>query len=167
MKLLPEKLKCKMSENKIWAKTELNCEQKEVLRQKLDCLWIKEWIWLLKRCSIDFQNDFIFWFVSYILIICWFLIATNLDPLLSKKSAVCLHFCSFVFSGSSLEEILAAARDQPDSVEQSALVEDVDSDETSSDASESEEKLTRDEPLVTLEAGKSAEVDSDSGKDYF
>ena len=69
--------------------------------------------------------------------------------------------------GSSLEEILAAARDQPDSVEQSALVEDVDSDETSSDASESEEKLTRDEPLVTLEAGKSAEVDSDSGKDCF
>ena len=104
------------------------------------------------------------------------MIATNLDPLLSKKkklclhfwkSAVCLHFCSFVFSGSSLEEILAAARDQPDSVEQSALVEDVDSDETSSDASESEEKLTRDEPLVTLEAGKSAEVDSDSGKDCF
>jgi hypothetical protein len=64
--------------------------------------------------------------------------------------------------GSSLEEILAAARDQPDSVEQSALVEDVDSDETSSDASESEDKLTPDEPLVTLEAGKLVVADSDS-----
>ena len=85
MKSLPERLKCKISENKIWAKTELNCEQKEVLRQKLDYLWIKEWIWLLKKCSTYFQNDFIFGFVSYILIICWFLIATNLDPLLSKK----------------------------------------------------------------------------------
>ena len=97
------------------------------------------------------------------------------SPTVKKKSALltflkisCLFTFLFIFfSGSSLEEILAAARDQPDSVEQSALVEDVDSDETSSDASESEEKLTRDEPLVTLEAGKSAEVDSDSGKDCF
>ena len=66
----------------------------------------------------------------------------------------------FIFLGSTLEEILAAARNQPDDPD---LVEDVDSDETSSDASDSEEKLTPDEPLVTLEAGKLEDVDSDSG----
>ena len=125
-----------------------------------------------------FQNDFIFWCVLYKILITYLLILDCKQPwsyIVIKKSALCtilkinclLIFLFGFFSGSSLEEILAAARDQPDSVEQSALVEDVDSDETSSDASEAEEKLTPDEPLVTLEAGKSAEVDSDSGKDYF
>ena len=63
--------------------------------------------------------------------------------------------------GSSLEEILAAARDQPDSVEP-GLVDDVDSDETSSEASDDEDddpRLT--EPLKTIEADKNL-VASDS-----
>ena len=42
-------------------------------------------------------------------------------------------------------------------------MEDVDSDETSSDASESEDKLTPDEPLQTIEAEKPQVDDSDSG----
>ena len=67
----------------------------------------------------------------------------------------------FLFLGSSLEEILAAARDQPDSVEP-GLVDDVDSDETSSEASDDEDddpRLT--EPLKTIEADKNL-VASDS-----
>ena len=56
----------------------------------------------------------------------------------------------FFFAGSSLEEILAKAREQPSSVE-AGLVEDVDSEEDTDSSSEDDERFTK-EPLVTLEA---------------
>ena len=56
---------------------------------------------------------------------------------------------TFTFAGSSLEEILAAAREQPSSVEPGLVEDESDSDEDSS--SEDDERFTK-EPLVTLEA---------------
>ena len=75
---------------------------------------------------------------------------------------VCIFFC---FTGSSLEEILAKAREQPSSVE-AGLVEDVDSEEDTDSSSEDDERFTK-EPLVTLEAPIKPEVveDQDSSSD--
>ena len=78
----------------------------------------------------------------------------------------CVTNVQLLFAGSSLEEILAAVRDQPDSVE-AGLVED-DSDETSSEAGSEQDKPTSpDEPLVSLQADKTASVveESDSSSD--
>merc|ERR1712223_2186634 len=71
----------------------------------------------------------------------------------------------FCFTGSSLEEILAKAREQPSSVE-AGLVEDVDSEEDTDSSSEHDERFTK-EPLVTLEAPIKPEVveDQDSSSD--
>ena len=71
----------------------------------------------------------------------------------------------FCFTGSSLEEILAKAREQPSSVE-AGLVEDVDSEEDTDSSSEDDERFTK-EPLVTLEAPIQPEVveDQDSSSD--
>ena len=55
---------------------------------------------------------------------------------------------------SSWEEILAAARDQPDSFEP-GLVEDVDSDSEETSSDDNDKPPQFDEPLVTLEATKS------------